>query len=232
MGMRIIKYISESTRNSFDPPIPKGGLPKEEYPLKVIMEKEESYVAKPITNENDYSVWLHNLSVLYHHEYIDYLEDIKLHLSKKDDEASVFKLNALNFLMNGMTAYCNRLRLKIWEYPLSLDKCLSTIYLMSYKEHLGITSNVISETIKKLEEDPTMDFSDAYLSSLPKETSSNELEGFITEVFEEFPKKVEEYRGGKKGIASMFIGYVMRKKKGMNPVEVKDKIVEMLEREK
>ena len=42
------------------------------------------------------------------------------------------------------------------------------------------------------------------------------------------PSKVEEYRKGKIGIASMFIGDVMKKKKGLDPKLVKELITKKL----
>ena len=43
---------------------------------------------------------------------------------------------------------------------------------------------------------------------------TNELEGWIAQVMESHPGKVEEYRNGKKGILGMFMGEVMRMSRG------------------
>ena len=56
----------------------------------------------------------------------------------------------------------------------------------------------------------------------------NEVDAIIEEVLASNPSKVEEYRKGKIGIASMFIGDVMKKKKGLDPKLVKELITKKL----
>jgi len=84
--------------------------------------------------------------------------------------------------------------------------------------------------LEKLIKDPSMEFADAYEKSLPVMVEEGELERLVREVLDAFPKKVEEYRKGKKGVASMFIGEVMRKKKGLDPKSVKETIEKELNR--
>lgn len=50
----------------------------------------------------------------------------------------------------------------------------------------------------------------------------NEILDLIEKVLSENPAKVEEYKKGKTGLASMFMGEVLKKKKGMDPKTVKE----------
>lgn len=50
--------------------------------------------------------------------------------------------------------------------------------------------------------------------NLIQESDSNLIGSIIDEVLSQFPEKVEEYRNGKKGIMSMFMGEVMKRSKG------------------
>ena len=50
----------------------------------------------------------------------------------------------------------------------------------------------------------------------------SEILGLIEKVLADNPMKVEEYKKGKTGLASMFMGEILKKKKGMDPKTVKE----------
>jgi aspartyl-tRNA(Asn)/glutamyl-tRNA(Gln) amidotransferase subunit B len=54
----------------------------------------------------------------------------------------------------------------------------------------------------------------AQLLNVLQDSNHDSIMPIIEEVIKEFPLKVEEYRKGKKGIISMFMGEVMKRSKG------------------
>jgi aspartyl-tRNA(Asn)/glutamyl-tRNA(Gln) amidotransferase subunit B len=65
--------------------------------------------------------------------------------------------------------------------------------------------------------------------NLLQTNTASELSGWINQVLERMPDKVEEYRKGKKGLIGLFVGEVKRLSAGKaNPQEVTRLLVEHL----
>lgn len=169
---------------------------------------------------------LHNLVVMHEMEFPDLIHVDKAKGSSKCDHR--FVVAASNFVTNEMAAWANRNGRSVLEYPIGLDKVLDIVVLMSIREDCGIGADVIAKTVELMKEG--IPYADALEKSLPVAMEDGELDEIVAEVLAEFPDKVAEYRKGKKGIASMFVGHVMRKKKGLDPKAVVKAIDEELSR--
>jgi len=62
--------------------------------------------------------------------------------------------------------------------------------------------------------------------NLVQDSSLESLEPIVNEVIKEFPLKVEEFKKGKKGIISMFMGEVMKRSKGKADPKVATQLIE------
>jgi aspartyl-tRNA(Asn)/glutamyl-tRNA(Gln) amidotransferase subunit B len=70
----------------------------------------------------------------------------------------------------------------------------------------------------------------AHQLNLIQDSNLDSILPIIEEVIKEFPLKVEEYKKGKKGIVSMFMGEVMKRSKGKaDPKMASDLINKKLE---
>jgi aspartyl-tRNA(Asn)/glutamyl-tRNA(Gln) amidotransferase subunit B len=172
---------------------------------------------------------IHNVMCMLIHEYQDWVDDLKEKCKESQQYPGPFLLAAINFVTNDMAAYCNANGLtNIFDYPLSKDRIVDIVTLMSLRKECGIGAEVVTAVVKKLLKDDKLSYADALESSLPIVMDDDELRTIVTEVISEHPDKVVEWKGGKKGIASMFIGSVMRKKKGLEPKKVAATIEEIL----
>ena len=85
---------------------------------------------------------------------------------------------------------------------------------------------VFPELIKNLQEEP---FAIAQRLNLIHDSSVDSILPLIEEVIKEFPLKVEEYKKGKKGVAAMFMGEIMKRSKGKaDPKVTNQLLVEIL----
>ena len=61
--------------------------------------------------------------------------------------------------------------------------------------------------------------------NLIQDSSTDSILPIVEEVIKEFPLKVEEYKKGKKGIISMFMGEVMKRSKGKADPKVATELI-------
>lgn len=217
-----------------DPMYTRGrtSLPANGAPYRI----EFEFTPSPkFSKDDDLEDVIHNLMCFYEYDDIDALNEFKERAKTGMDIYPNhflyrFMVAAVNLTINDLASWCNEFKKKVFEHPVTKDKLASIATLMAIKEDVGVGSDVVMKILEKLIKDPSMDFADAYETSLPVMVEAGELEGIVREVLDAFPKKVEEYRKGKKGMASMFIGEVMRKKKGLDPKSVKETIEKELNR--
>jgi aspartyl-tRNA(Asn)/glutamyl-tRNA(Gln) amidotransferase subunit B len=59
-----------------------------------------------------------------------------------------------------------------------------------------------------------------------QESDESALGELISEVLAAFPDKVEEYRGGKKGLMGLFVGEVMKRSRGKADPKVTNQLLQ------
>jgi len=134
----------------------------------------------------------------------------------------------INFVTNDMAAHGNANGLKIFEHPLSPEKIVDIVMLMMVRKECGIGADVVSAVTARLIEDSNLSYADALQCSLPLVVDDSELDAIVSSVLSEFPDKVAEYRGGKKGIEGFFIGAIKRKVKNLDMKMLGDKVKDKL----
>ena len=233
--MEIVAYISangerflvsDNYRNIDVPARGHKPLPLDGYPYS--MEMVHRPLPKFILDDEPWS-YIHNVMCMTIHDHVDWIGHLKDKCKDSDQHPAPFLLSAINFVTNDMAAYCNAHGLtNIFDYPLSKDRIVDIVTLMSIRKECGIGADVVTAVVEKLLKDDKLSYADALESSLPIVMNDEELRSIVSEVIAEHPDKVVEWKSGKKGIASMFIGSVMRKKKGLDPKKVATTIEESL----
>lgn len=191
-------------------------LPVDGYPYAVEFTEVKSPTFKDWDGDTLMEATLHNLVVMHEMEIPDLINVEAMKGSPRYDHR--FIVAASNMVTNEMAAWANKNGKSVMEYPIGLDKLLDVIILMSVREDCGVGADVVAKVIEKMKEG--VSYADALEKSLPVVMEDGELDGIVAEVLAGFPDKVGEYRKGKRGIASMFVGHVMRKKKGLDPKAV------------
>ena len=73
-----------------------------------------------------------------------------------------------------------------------------------------------------------MDYGSAFERALPAVVDEGELDGLVREVLAENSGKVEEYRNGKTGLSKLFVGLVLKKRKGIDGRKVNEAVERVL----
>jgi len=136
---------------------------------------------------------------------------------------------AYNWLMGPIKSYLNEKGLEIGNMGLSPIQLSGLIKLV--EEGKVNHSMAISVLFPKLVDTPEKaPFLLAEENHLLIQSNEGELEGFIDSVIKKYPEKVLEYQGGKKGVAGLFMGEIMKLSKGkIDPKQVNGLLVEALE---
>ncbi len=120
---------------------------------------------------------------------------------------------ASNWVMGPVKSYLNENSMLADQFPVKPETLASLISLIDEGK---ISFTVASQRIfPELIKSPGKSaFELAQLLNLVQDSNQDSIMPIIEEVIKEFPLKVEEYRKGKKGIISMFMGEVMKRSKG------------------
>jgi aspartyl-tRNA(Asn)/glutamyl-tRNA(Gln) amidotransferase subunit B len=131
---------------------------------------------------------------------------------------------ASNWVMGPVKSYLN----ENTAFPVSANVIASMINMIDEgKVNFSVaTQKILPELIK----DPSQKPADvASRLNLIQESSADSILPIVKEVIKEFPLKVEEYKNGKKGIITMFMGEVMKRSKGKaDPKRANELLVENL----
>lgn len=137
---------------------------------------------------------------------------------------------ASNWVMGPIKSYLNELSLNMAQFPLSPEKIVDLIDLVeSGKVSFSSASkNLFLELVKNPKENP---LKLAEKMNLIQDTKADDILKFVQDVVAKYPEKVQEYKNGKKGIAGMFMGEVMKLAKGKaDPKSTNLLIVETLDK--
>jgi aspartyl-tRNA(Asn)/glutamyl-tRNA(Gln) amidotransferase subunit B len=120
---------------------------------------------------------------------------------------------ASNWVMGPIKSYLNELSLSADEFPLSPGIIAELIALIDSGKisYTIATQRVFTELLKHPNKSALVV---AQQLNVLQDSSLDSIQPIIDEVIKEFPLKVEEYKHGKKGIITMFMGEVMKRSKG------------------
>ena len=180
--------VSEDWLNEIKASMP--ALPRDLY-LKYITEmKLSEYDAQVLTDSKDVAI---------------YFESVCKHTNN-------FKA-AANWVMGPVKSTLNEVGLSVDEFPVSAKDLAELIALIdSGKVNFSVASQrLFPELLKNPNKSP---LEVAQQLNLIQDSNADSISPIVEEVIKEFPLKVEEYKRGKKGIMSMFMGEVMKRSNG------------------
>lgn len=118
-----------------------------------------------------------------------------------------------NWVMGPVKSAMKDMSLTADEFPLGPEPLAALIALVDEgKVSFTIASRTVFPELLKNPGKPALEVARAM--NVIQERDQNQILPIVEEVFREFPLKVEEYKKGKKGIVSMFMGEVMKRSKG------------------
>lgn len=120
---------------------------------------------------------------------------------------------ASNWIMGPVKSYLNDTGDSIDSFPLIPEK-LSELIEMVEKGNLSFANaaqKLLPALLKKVDEDV---LNLATRLNLIQDNDEGAIDKMVEEVLNDFPAKVKEYKKGKKGLISMFMGEVMKKSRG------------------
>lgn len=118
-----------------------------------------------------------------------------------------------NWMMGPIKSYLNDTGVGIEGFPLVPEK-LSVVIEMVEENKMSF-ANAAQKFLPELLKDTDADvFAMATQLNLLQESDEGAIDKLVEEVLNEFSSKVIEYKKGKKGLISMFMGEVMKKSKG------------------
>jgi aspartyl-tRNA(Asn)/glutamyl-tRNA(Gln) amidotransferase subunit B len=118
-----------------------------------------------------------------------------------------------NWIMGPIKSHLNDAGISIDKFVLDPEKLSELIELVE-KGKLSFTNaaqKLLPELLKSIDEDV---LSLANRLNLVQDSDEGAIDKMVEEVLNDFPAKVKEYKKGKKGLISMFMGEVMKKSKG------------------
>jgi aspartyl-tRNA(Asn)/glutamyl-tRNA(Gln) amidotransferase subunit B len=120
---------------------------------------------------------------------------------------------ASNWMMGPVKSYLNELTLHINKFPVSTKQLAEIIALIdSGKVNFATASQkIFPEMLKGTKSTPLQI---AENMNLIQDSSADSLQPMVEQALANNPAKVAEYRAGKKGLLSMFMGDVMKLSKG------------------
>lgn len=131
---------------------------------------------------------------------------------------------ASNWVMGPIKSYLNELTLDVSDFSLSPAIIAELIELVeSGKVSFSVASQRLFAALLKNPEQSPLHV--AQQLNVIQDSSHDSLLPIVDEVIKEYPLKVAEYKNGKKGILSMFMGEVMKRSKGKADPKVANELL-------
>ncbi|CAN5267050.1 Asp-tRNA(Asn)/Glu-tRNA(Gln) amidotransferase subunit GatB [soil metagenome] len=192
--------ISDQWLNEIRSSMP--ALPRELLQKFVTTYKLSDYDARVLTDNKEIAV---------------YFEEVCRHTSN-------YKA-ASNWLMGPVKSYLNEMSIEMDSFPLPAEKLSELIALIDDgKVNFAVASQKIFPVFLQSPESSPLQI--AQEMNLIQESNLDSILPIVAEVLKEFPLKVEEFKNGKKGIVSMFMGEVMKRSKGKADPKVATQLIE------
>ncbi len=139
-------------------------------------------------------------------------KDVALYFEAICQHTKNFKA-ASNWVMGPIKSYLNELTLSADEFPLT-PQCIADIIALidEGKINFATASQRVFPELLKSPDKSVLEV--AQKLNVIQDSSQDSILPIVEDVLKEFPLKVEEYKNGKKGILSMFMGEVMKRSKG------------------
>lgn len=120
---------------------------------------------------------------------------------------------AANWVTGDIKSYLNELAIHAENFPIKAKTMAQLIALIDEGKvsHTAASQKLFPALCKSPEKEP-MEIAKSL--DLIQESDSSQLEEWIDAALAAYPDKVEEYRGGKKGVLGLFMGHVMKLSKG------------------
>lgn len=127
-------------------------------------------------------------------------------------ETGVEAKQAFNWIMGDITAFLNEQKKKITDIPLSPQTLGELIGLINDQT---ISSKIAKDLLPELLTQPLVGtVKDLVAQKGLKVMTGSDLERIITDVIQNHPKEVEQYRSGKTKLLGFFVGQVMKLSQG------------------
>jgi aspartyl-tRNA(Asn)/glutamyl-tRNA(Gln) amidotransferase subunit B len=135
---------------------------------------------------------------------------------------------ASNWVMGPVKSFLNETNQEITDFPISTKTLAEVIQLIdSGKLNFAVASQKLFPVLIKNPAKAAKDIAEEL--NLIQDSNVDTILSVVTEVIDEFPLKVEEYKKGKKTIVTMFMGEVMKRSKGKaDPKVATDLIIKEL----
>ncbi|MEM7551544.1 MAG: Asp-tRNA(Asn)/Glu-tRNA(Gln) amidotransferase subunit GatB [Bacteroidota bacterium] len=137
---------------------------------------------------------------------------------------------ASNWVMGPVKSYLNELTMHVDDFPITTNKLADLIKLVDDgKVSFSVASQKIYPLLLQHPEKKPIEIAEE--QNLIQESDDSSIKPLIDEILNQFPEKVAEYKGGKKGLLGMFMGEVMKKSKGKaDPKKTNQLLREALEK--
>jgi len=120
---------------------------------------------------------------------------------------------AANWMLGPVKAWLNEHQAEVYEFPLS-PEAISELIVLVNEGKLSF-SNASTRLFHEMLRNPNTSPAElAKEKSLLQDSNSDTIEKLIEQVLNKFPEKVKDYKKGKKGVISLFVGEVMKLSKG------------------
>jgi aspartyl-tRNA(Asn)/glutamyl-tRNA(Gln) amidotransferase subunit B len=144
--------------------------------------------------------------------------------SPQGEGLGVRSKSAANWMLGPVKSWLNENNKGIHEFPLAPAKIANLVQLVDTgKLSFTVASGKL---FSYLIENPAMDPEQiAIEQNLIQQSDVNSLEPLIDEILNKHAEKVKEYKKGKKGLLSLFVGEVMKRSKGKADPRVTNEIL-------
>jgi aspartyl-tRNA(Asn)/glutamyl-tRNA(Gln) amidotransferase subunit B len=144
--------------------------------------------------------------------------------SSQEDGLGLSPKAAANWMLGPVKSWLNENNKSIHDFPLAPEKIASLVQLVdSGKLSFTVASGkLFSYLIENPSKDPEQI---AIEQNLIQQSDVKSLEPLIDEILNKHAEKVKEYKKGKKGLLSLFVGEVMKRSKGKADPRVTNEIL-------
>jgi aspartyl-tRNA(Asn)/glutamyl-tRNA(Gln) amidotransferase subunit B len=131
---------------------------------------------------------------------------------------------AANWILGPIRSWLNANNMDIAEFPITPGRLAKAVKMV--EDGQLSFSNASTRLFREMITDPAADPRElAVAKDLVKLSDAGSLEAVIDEVLQNFASKVLEYRKGKKGLLSLFVGEVMKRTRGQADPKLTNEIL-------
>ncbi len=173
----------------------------------------EIKASMPVLPRDLYFKYINNMQLSeYDAHVLTDSKEVAMYFEAVCKHTSNFKA-AANWVMGPVKSMLNELGLYADEFPIPAKDLADMIALIdSGKINFSVASQrLFPELLKNPKSSP---LEVATTLNLIQDSRADSIQPIVEEIIKEFPDKVQEYKKGKKGILSMFMGEVMKRSKG------------------